>query len=246
MSLSIIIPVFNEIKFLPEILSKIIKETSKIKNEIIIVDDCSTDGSKEWLENINKSKTKYFFFKKKKIIVKNLKIFFRKKNEGKGAAFKHALNYCKNEIVIIQDADLEYDPKDISKLLNKINEGNDVVFGNRFHKKNYQNYRYKIFAMASFFLSKIISLLFLYKITDAAVCYKMFRKDVFKRNISLNEDNFMIDFEFVLKVLKKKQLFKISEVNVYYKGRTFEDGKKISWVDGFRALILILKIRLFY
>ena len=246
MSLSIIIPVFNEKKFLPEILAKLVKETSRINNEIIIIDDCSTDGSKEWLKEISKKKVKYFFYKKKKIILKNLKIYFKNKNEGKGSAIKYGLKNCKKDIVLIQDADLEYDPKDIRKLLDKVNEGNDIVFGNRFHKSNYQNYSYKIFALASYILSKLISLLFLYKINDSAVCYKMFKKDIFTKHILLNEDNFMIDFEIVLKVLKKKANFKIDEVDIYYKGRTFEEGKKISWIDGLRALLLIFKIRLFY
>ena len=142
MSLSIIIPVFNEKKFLPKILTKLVKETSRINNEIIIIDDCSTDGSKEWLKEISKKKVKYFFYKKKKIILKNLKIYFKNKNEGKGSAIKYGLKNCKKDIVLIQDADLEYDPKDIRKLLDKVNEGNDIVFGNRFHKSNYQNYSY--------------------------------------------------------------------------------------------------------
>ena len=246
MSLSIIIPVFNEKKFLPKILTKLVKETSRINNEIIIIDDCSTDGSKERLKEISKKKVKYFFYKKKKIILKNLKIYFKNKNEGKGSAIKYGLKNCKKDIVLIQDADLEYDPKDIRKLLDKVNEGNDIVFGNRFHKSNYQNYSYKIFALASYILSKLISLLFLYKINDSAVCYKMFKKDIFTKHILLNEDNFMIDFEIVLKVLKKKANFKIDEVDIYYKGRTFEEGKKISWIDGLRALLLIFRIRLFY
>ena len=244
MSLSIIIPVFNEKKFLPEILAKVIKETSSTKNEIIIIDDCSTDGSKEWLKELNK--TKFFFYKKRKIILNNSKIIFKKINEGKGSAIKRGLKFCKKKVILIQDADLEYDPKDIKKLFDKIKEGNDIVFGNRFHKLNYKNYSYKIFALASYFLSKLISLLFLYKIKDSAVCYKMFKKNIFLKNISLNEDNFMIDFEIVSKVLKKKSIFKIAEIDIYYKGRTFEEGKKISWVDGLRALFLIFKIKLFY
>ena len=229
MKLSIIIPVYNEINSLPVILKKIFDDTPKIKKKIIIVDDFSNDGTREWLMN-----------KKKK---NNINIIFKKKNEGKGSAVMEGIKYTKlNDIILIQDGDLEYFPKDINKLFEKIKNGDDIVFGNRFHKISH--YHYKTFALANFFISKFVSILYSFKISDAAVCYKMFKRSVLD-NIVINSNDFMFDFEFVCKILKKKT-WKISEVSISYKGRTFEDGKKISWIDGFRALIVILKLKLFY
>jgi len=229
MKLSIIIPVYNEINSLPVILKKIFDDTPKIKKKIIIVDDFSNDGTREWLMS-----------KKKK---NNINIILKKKNEGKGSAVMEGIKYTKlNDIILIQDGDLEYFPKDINKLFEKIKNGDDIVFGNRFHKISH--YHYKTFALANFFISKFISILYSFKISDAAVCYKMFKKNVIEQT-TINSKDFMFDFEFVSKVLKKN-IWKISEVDISYKGRTFKEGKKISWLDGFRALLVILKVKLFY
>ena len=229
MKLSIVIPVYNEIKSLPIILKKIYQETPKIKKKIIIIDDFSNDGTREWLSKRNKKN--------------NISIIFKKKNEGKGSAVMEGIKYTKpNDIILIQDADLEYFPKDINKLIKKIRSGNDIVFGNRFHKLSH--YHYKTFAIANFFISKFVSILYLFKISDVAVCYKMFKKNVIE-DMKIKSKDFMFDFEFISKVLKKRT-WKISEVNISYKGRTFKEGKKISWIDGFRALLVILKVKLFY
>ena len=229
MKLSIIIPVYNEINSLPVILKKIFDDTPKIKKKIIIVDDFSNDGTREWLMS-----------KKKK---NNINIILKKKNEGKGSAVMEGIKYTKlNDIILIQDGDLEYFPKDINKLFEKIKNGDDIVFGNRFHKISH--YHYKTFAIANFFILKFISILYSFKISDAAVCYKMFKKNVIEQT-TINSKDFMFDFEFVSKVLKKN-IWKISEVDISYKGRTFKEGKKISWLDGFRALLVILKVKLFY
>ena len=231
MTLSIIIPVFNEINSLPVILKKIIKDTSKIKKKIIIVDDFSNDGTREWL--IKKKKTKFI----------DLTIILKKKNEGKGSAVIEGIKHTKlNDVILIQDADLEYFPKDINKLYKKIKIGYDFVLGNRFHKLSH--YHYKIFALANFIISKFVSILYSFHISDIAVGYKMFKRSVID-DITINSKDFMFDFEFVCKVVKKK-IWKISEVNISYKGRTFKEGKKISWLDGFRALLTILKVKLFY
>jgi len=229
MKLSIIIPVYNEIHSLPVILKKIFNDTPKIKKKIIIVDDFSNDGTREWL------------IKKKK--KNNITVILKKKNEGKGSAILEGIKYTKlNDVILIQDGDLEYFPKDINKMFSKIENGYDVVLGNRFHKLSH--YHYKIFALANFFISKLVSILYLFKISDVAVCYKMFKRNVFE-NITINSKDFMFDFEFVCKVLKKN-IWRISEVNISYKGRTFKEGKKISWLDGFRALLVILKVKFFY
>ena len=229
MRLSIIIPVYNEINTISVILKRIIKDTSKIKKKIIIVDDCSSDGTREWL------------IKKKK--KNNVTVILKKRNEGKGSAIIEGIKYTKlDDIILIQDGDLEYFPKDINKLFRKIENGDDIVFGNRFHKLSH--YHYKTFAIANFFISRFVSILYSSKVSDVAVCYKMFKRNVIE-HISINSKDFMFDFEFVSKVLKKN-IWRISEVNISYKGRTFKKGKKISWLDGFRALLVILKVRLFY
>ena len=169
--------------------------------------------------------------------------FLKKKNEGKGSAILEGIKYTKlNDVILIQDGDLEYFPKDINKMFRKVENGYDVVLGNRFHKLSH--YHYKIFALANFFISKLVSILYSFKISDVAVCYKMFKRNVFD-HIAINSKDFMFDFEFVCKVLKKN-IWRISEVNISYKGRTFKEGKKISWLDGFRALLVILKVKLFY
>ena len=229
MRLSIIIPVYNEINSLPVILKKIFNDTRKIEKKIIIVDDLSNDGTREWLTKTRKKN--------------NIQVILKKRNEGKGSAIIEGIKYTKsNDIILIQDGDLEYFPKDINKLFKEINNGNDIVLGNRFHKISH--YHYKTFAIANFFISKFVSILYSFKVSDVAVCYKMFKRNVIE-HISIDSKDFMFDFEFVSKVLKKN-LWKISEVNIAYKGRTFKEGKKISWLDGFRALLVILKIKFFY
>ena len=248
MNLSIIIPVFNEIKLLPKILFKIIKDTKRINKEIIIIDDCSTDGTKEWLINIKKKfnhlslkKNKLFFSKKKKL---NFKIFLKKENEGIGSAVNIGLKESTKDIITIQDADLEYMPKDLNKMIGYIKNGKaDVVYGNRFSTKK-NRYHYFTYAIGNYVLSAFVSILFNAKLSDVAVCYKMFKSVVIK-DIKFKSNDFMFDFEFTSKVLKKKK-WKFSEVDISYKGRTFAEGKKIFWIDGFRALLVILKIKLFY
>ena len=122
------------------------------------------------------------------------------------------------------------------------NKKSDIVFGNRFSSKQ-NKYHYFLYGVGNFFLSYFTSFVFCKKISDVAVCYKMFRRDVIN-NIEIESNDFMFDFEFTSKVLKKKK-WAFSEVDIFYKGRTFEEGKKISWVDGFKALLVILKIRIF-
>ena len=246
MNLSIIIPVFNEINFLQKVLENLFRYTPKIKKEIIIVDDCSNDGTKEWLETILSKKINYINLKKNKLIFRknkslsNLKIILKKKNEGKGSAVKLGLKYCKNDIIVIQDADLEYNPKDLNVMINKIKRTNvDIAFGNRFFHKN-NNYHYFFYYLGNYFLSLCISILFGKRILDVAACYKMFKKKLIK-NIDLQSKGFMFDFEFPAKILKRKKI-NIINIPISYQGRTFSEGKKISWKDGIKALAVILKI----
>ena len=247
MHLSIIIPVFNEVKLLPEILFRIIRDTKKINKEIIIVDDNSNDGTKEWLlgiskkyNNINIKKNKLSFSKKN---ISNLKILFKKKNEGKGSAIIIGLKKVTKDIIVIQDSDLEYMPKDLNKMFNLINNKDaDIVYGNRFSSKK-NKYHYFFYAIGNYLLSAFVRILFRIKISDVAVCYKMFDKKVIK-DLTFFSKDFNFDFEFTSKVLKQKK-WNFSEVDILYQGRTFDQGKKISWLDGFRALFVILKVKFF-
>jgi len=227
--LSIIIPVYNEKNTVEKILNKIYN-LKDIKKEIIVVDDASYDGSSSIL---------------KKNISKIDKLIHHKKNLGKGAAIKSAQKLVKGNVVIIQDADLEYDPNDYRKLLYFINKGYKVVYGSRVLGKN--RYLLKNFSSITriFFnhiLTVISNLLNNQRLTDAHTCYKMFTSDVFLK-IRLSENNFSFCPEITTKIGLKK--IKIKEVAINYRGRDYEEGKKIRLIDGVKAIITLFKYRFF-
>lgn len=229
MKLSIIIPCFNEIKTIEKVIDRINK--IKIKKEIIIVDDCSSDGSRELIKKIKK---KYY------------KAIFHKQNLGKGAAIKSAKKHVTGQIIIIQDADLEYSPKEYKKLIKPILDNKtNVVYGSRVLGKNrYINNSFsstfRIFA--NHVLTIISNFLNNQKLTDAHTCYKIFHSKVFTR-INLFEKG----FSFCPEVTTKLSLLneKILEVPISYVGRTYEQGKKINYLDGFRAIKTLIKYRFF-
>tara|TARA_B110001450_G_C17636976_1_gene487595 strand:- start:114 stop:827 length:714 start_codon:yes stop_codon:yes gene_type:complete len=227
--ISIIIPVYNEKKTIEKLLKKI-NQLDDIDKEIIVVNDGSTDGTKIILEK-NK---------------KNFSILINhKKNLGKGAAIKSAQKLIKGAVVLIQDADLEYDPRDYYKMLNLINKKNKVVYGSRVLGKN--RYLTKNFSSLSrvFFnhiLTIISNILNNQNLTDAHTCYKMFEKKVFL-DIKLNEDDFSFCPEITTKIALKK--IDIKEVPIRYNGRTYEEGKKINFIDGFKAILTLFKYRFF-
>ena len=228
--LTIIIPVFNEKKTLPTLLAKIL--SIQLSKQIIIVDDKSTDGTPKVI-------SKY----KKKIH----KIIYHKKNKGKGGAIISAQKFIKGKYVIIQDADLEYDPKDYLKLLDKIKKNSlDVVYGSRVLKKNkiknIQNFSHRIRIYGNIFLTHISNLINKQNLTDAHTCYKLFRSKIFKK-INLKENG----FSFCPEVTTKLSLLKINikEIPISYNGRTYDEGKKIIAFDGVRAIIALLKYRYF-
>ena len=226
---TIIIPVFNE----KDNISKIIKKVKKnivYKKQIIVVDDCSSDGTKKIIKK-----------------TKNIdKIIFHKKNFGKGAAIKSAVPHIKGNIVAIQDADLEYNPKDLNKLIKALIRRNiKVIYGSRvLNKSNYKRNKflsnYRIFG--NYVLTKISNFLNKQKLTDAHTCYKIFKKDIFLK-LDLKEK----DFAFCPEVNTKISLLNenITELPISYNGRTIEEGKKIRFHDAILALITILKYRYF-
>lgn len=229
--LSIIIPVFNEKKTIKKIIDKIIA-LKNIKKEIIIIDDCSTDGTVSILKKLNYKEIK--------------KIIFQKKNLGKGAAIKAAKNYIKGEIVIIQDADLEYDPRDYYKFIEiYLKKHVKVVYGSRYlGKKKFktnQNFFVNFRAFGNYFLTKYSNLLNNQKLTDAHTCYKSFRSNVYKK-IKLQENDFAFCPEINTKISNKK--IDIIEIPISYKGRSYKEGKKITFKDAFRAIYVVIKYKL--
>jgi len=225
--LSIIIPVYNEKNTIEKILNKI-HRLRDIKKEIIVVDDASNDGSINILKKNKNNITK---------------LIYHKKNLGKGAAIKSAQKFVKGNIVVIQDADLEYDPMDYYKLLRFINKGYKVVYGSRVLGKN--RYLLKNFSSISriFFnhiLTIISNLLNNQRLTDAHTCYKMFKSNVFLR-IRLKEKDFSFCPEITTKIGLRK--IKIKEIPIKYNGRNYDDGKKIRLIDGIKAIITLFKYR---
>jgi len=228
MKLSIIIPVYNEEKTILKVLDKVKKvKLNDITKEIILVDDFSTDGTKNILSELKDS---------------SLKIFFHQKNHGKGAAIRTALKHATGDIIIIQDADLEYEPEEYPKLLEPIIENETkVVYGSRLKaiRKNIKN-MYKLHYIGNTVLTLMTNLLYGSMISDMETCYKVFRKEVIK-DMKLKARRFDFEPEITAKILKKG--YKIKEVPINFVGRSFNEGKKITWKDGIKALYSLVKYR---
>ena len=227
MLVSVIIPCFNEKSTIEEIIYKVQKINFPLK-EIIIIDDCSTDGTREILKKINNP---------------IIKIFFHTKNKGKGAALRTGFSKITGDICIIQDADLEYDPSEYPKLIKPILENKaDVVFGSRFqgglpHRVDYFWHR-----VGNGFLTLLSNIFTDLNLSDMETCYKVFTKDVIK-SLKINENRFGFEPEITAKIAKEK--VRAYEVGISYYGRTYAEGKKITWKDGIRAIYCILKYNLF-
>lgn len=228
MKISILIPTYNEESYILQTLKRVNEQKSKLNLEIVISDDGSTDQTISILNN-----NKYLFDK----LVSN------KKNQGKGAALKIGLNNCSGDIIIIQDADLEYNPEEFSDLIDPFlkNEA-DVVYGSRFLGNKTKRVLYFKNRIANFFLTMLVNLLTNLNFTDVETGYKAFRKDILK-DIELKENSFTFEIEFTMKIAKLKK--RIYEVGISYNGRTVEEGKKIKVKDGFLALYSIFKYRFF-
>lgn len=251
MVVSIVIPVYNEREFIFEVLNQVqnvnIEGAGK---EIIIVDDCSTDGTREVLEELVKShvepcsNTSTFHFSNinAQPFVKNIKVYFQDKNQGKGAALRRGFKEASGEIIIIQDADLEYDPEDYIGLIEPIRQGlADVVYGSRFlggpHRVLYF-WHY----VGNKFLTLFSNMFTNLNLTDMETCYKVFHRKVLKK-IETKENGFGIEPELTAKIAKND--CRIYEVPISYYGRTYAEGKKINWKDGLRAIYCIIRYGLF-
>jgi glycosyltransferase involved in cell wall biosynthesis len=228
LKLSIIIPVYNEEKTLLDLLKKVEAVNFPISNEIILVDDYSTDGTRAILKEIE---SKY-------------KIIYHHKNQGKGSALRTGFKYSTGDIITIQDADLEYDPEEFNKLLIPIlARKTKVVYGSRFLGKTFFS-KGKWFLPSHYIGNKLLSLttsiLYFRKITDMETCYKMFTREVLSK-IKLKSKRFDFEPEITSKIIKAG--YKIKEIPINYFPRSFEHGKKITWVDGIKALLYLLKYR---
>jgi len=197
--------------------------------EIIIVDDFSTDGTREILQNEISNSVDL--------------IIYHEKNQGKGAALRTGISHATGEIIIIQDADLEYDPKEYPILVNPIiNNDADVVFGSRFMGGRPHRVLYFWHSIGNKFLTLTSNVFTNLNLTDMETCYKVFRKEIIQ-SINIQEDRFGFEPEITAKIAKLD--CRIYEVGISYNGRKYEDGKKIGWKDGFRTLYCILKYNLF-
>ncbi len=224
MKLSVVVPVYNEKNTIREIIKKIQAVTS-IDKEIVIVDDASKDGTTDILKELQKEEPQ-------------LKIFFKPANSGKGSTLKEGFAHTTGDYVIVQDADLEYDPMDYLVLLKELGTKDIVVYGSRFSGdyKDMSNLHY----LGNRLLTLITNLLFGTKLTDMETCYKLLPGD-FVRHLNIRSERFNFEPEITAKILKSG--LEIKEVPISYKGRTHSEGKKITWVDGISALSTLIKYK---
>jgi glycosyltransferase involved in cell wall biosynthesis len=229
MKLSIVIPCFNEIRTVETIIQKILQVELPFDRELIIVDDYSTDGTRDYLNTFDENR--------------DIKVFFHEANKGKGAALRTGFNQATGDFIIVQDADLEYDPNEYPKLLRPILDGRaDVVYGSRFVGGNSHRVLYFWHSLGNRFLTFLSNMFTNLNLTDMEVCYKVFKRSILD-NIILEEDRFGFEPEFTAKIARLDCV--IYEVGISYYGRTYEEGKKINWKDGMRAVYVILKYGIF-
>jgi len=230
MKVSIVIPCFNEIQTIETIIQKVLEVELPFEREIVIVDDCSLDGTREYLRTLDGH-------------LNSIKVIFHRFNKGKGAALRTGFVQATGDVIIVQDSDLEYDPNEYLKLLRPIVDGKaDVVYGSRFVGGDTHRVLYFWHSLGNRFLTAFSNMFTNLNLTDMEVCYKVFRRSILDR-IELKENRFGFEPEFTAKVARLGCA--IYEVGVSYYGRTYEEGKKINWKDGLRAIYVILKYGLF-
>ena len=272
MKLSVVIPVYNEIHTLDTLLTKVIQASPDIPKEIVMVDDGSTDGTREWLAETfaktDSSSIQVSLNRERQLVVGDnyeqqpqnsavgvalsesksapvaVKIIFHKKNQGKGAALRTGFKAATGDVIVVQDADLEYNPQDWEQMWELITEGwADVVYGSRFYG-NPHRVLYFHHLLANKLISNLINLFCNTTLSDIEVCYKMFRREVLE-GIRLTSNDFGFEVEFTVKVTRSRRRWRIYETGISYYGRSYEEGKKINWKDGVKALWYIFQFRFF-
>ena len=226
-SVSILIPVYNEAATLRPLIEAVRAAPISLKKEIIIIDDCSTDGTGAILDALSQAYPEL-------VILRN------EKNQGKGFSLRRGIQAVTGQIVIIQDADLEYDPGEYARLLDPIlNEMADVVFGSRFISSSPKRVLFFRHYLGNRLLTFISNIFTNYNLSDVETCYKVFRAEYLKC-IRLQEDRFGFEPEVTYKISRIKRL-RLYEIGISYHGRSYEEGKKIGWKDGVRAMYVIIK-----
>ncbi len=230
MKVSIVIPVYNEKKTIEALLSKVASVVVPgWEKEIIVVEDCSVDGTNEILKRLDASL---------------YRVIFHTENQGKGGALHTGFAAATGDYILVQDADLEYDPEEYQKLLEPVTKyGADVVYGSRFMGGGAHRVVYFWHYVGNRFLTLLSNMFTNLNLTDMETCYKLFRRDILQK-ITLEQKRFGFDPEVTAKVARIKPI-KIFEVGISYNGRTYAEGKKITWKDGFRVIYCIIKYGLF-
>lgn len=265
LSLSVVIPVYNEIHTIDTVLNKVVEAIPDVPKEIVLVDDGSKDGTRDWLvdtfgdpsdgpvvtrlaphhlaitseTSINPAVQPVAVAIADRAPVE-VKVVFHKQNQGKGAALRTGFEQASGDVIVIQDADLEYDPQDWKKMWQLIAEGKaDVVYGSRFYG-NPHRVLYFHHLLGNKVISALVDLTCNTTLSDIEVCYKMFRHEVLD-GIRLTCKDFGFEVEFTMKIARSPRRWRIYETGIAYYGRSYEEGKKINWRDGVKALWYILK-----